>query len=188
MIEKIVIDGRAHVVSECEVCGENYTQQERLWRKAKWKNRCKDHRKTIHQCVDCGIEVWRGFERCKPCAAKRRANPKRHCVDCGCEINRKAKDRCLSCHNKNQDKGRSKERTKFNVSAEWAEARRLCFERDDYTCQMCGVRGGDLNAHHIKDWCNHPESRLDLSNLQTLCVSCHRALHTGESRIRKWAA
>lgn len=52
--------------------------------------------------------------------------------------------------------------------------RRQVFEKDNYTCQMCGdYAGGNLNAHH-KDsfhWCE--ERRLDVSNGETLCESCH---------------
>lgn len=52
--------------------------------------------------------------------------------------------------------------------------RTAVFERDNYTCQMCGERGGRLQAHHIKPYKEHPELRHDLSNGQTLCVECHK--------------
>ena len=55
--------------------------------------------------------------------------------------------------------------------------------RDDFVCQSCGKRGGDMHAHHIKPWKDHPELRFDVSNGTTLCVKCHRAVHgaTGKS-------
>lgn len=56
-------------------------------------------------------------------------------------------------------------------NAEW---RRQVFERDDYACQKCGVRGGTLHAHHIKPWALYQELRYDVGNGQTLCVPCHR--------------
>lgn len=52
--------------------------------------------------------------------------------------------------------------------------RKSVFERDDYTCQFCGKRGGDIQADHIKEWAEYPELRYELSNGRTLCVKCHR--------------
>ena len=48
------------------------------------------------------------------------------------------------------------------------------FTRDDYTCQHCGIRGGKLNAHHIKRFRDFPDLRTELSNGITLCVDCHK--------------
>lgn len=52
------------------------------------------------------------------------------------------------------------------------------YERDNYTCQICGdYTGGNLNAHH-KDgynWCI--DRRNDLSNGVTLCDGCHKDFH-----------
>jgi len=54
------------------------------------------------------------------------------------------------------------------------EWRTEVFERDNYTCQNCMVRGGRLQAHHIKPYKEHQELRHDLSNGKTLCVDCHK--------------
>jgi hypothetical protein len=52
-----------------------------------------------------------------------------------------------------------------------------CFERDDYTCLKCSIRGGTLNAHHLNSWKHFPEQRFDVNNLVTLCDPCHREFH-----------
>lgn len=58
---------------------------------------------------------------------------------------------------------------------EYKEWRTSVYERDDYTCQCCGSRGGCLNAHHINQFADYPELRYDVNNGITLCVKCHDA-------------
>ena len=52
------------------------------------------------------------------------------------------------------------------------------YKRDDYTCKICGEKGGKLNADHIKPFAYFPELRLEVSNGRTLCVECHRKTDT----------
>lgn len=58
--------------------------------------------------------------------------------------------------------------------------RRKVFERDNYTCQKCGEKGGVLNAHHIVHWALCAEKRYEVSNGITLCEKCHRLVHLEE--------
>jgi hypothetical protein len=66
------------------------------------------------------------------------------------------------------------------------------FERDNYTCQKCNKHGGDLNAHHIKEFSRIIEENKissteeallceelwDLNNGITLCIKCHKKEHS----------
>lgn len=70
-----------------------------------------------------------------------------------------------------------------NYGPSWPPQRRRAKQRDGHKCQSCGISskehnekyGSDLHVHHIKPWHefdDHKE-RNRLSNLITLCVSCH---------------
>ena len=62
-------------------------------------------------------------------------------------------------------------------SIEYKIWRKLVFEKDNYTCQVCLQKGGKLIAHHIKSWKYYPELRFDLNNGQTLCIKDHTKTH-----------
>lgn len=65
------------------------------------------------------------------------------------------------------------------------------FKRDNYTCKQCGLRGNELNAHHIKPFAQIMKSNnitsledalfceelWDLENGITLCKKCHTEIH-----------
>ena len=57
----------------------------------------------------------------------------------------------------------------------WAKEVKI---RDYFTCQVCGRRGVELNAHHIRSWDVHVEERYDMDNGITLCAdNCHAGFH-----------
>ena len=59
----------------------------------------------------------------------------------------------------------------------YVDWRNRIFERDKYTCSICGLSGVKVNAHHIKRWCSNIEDRYKLNNGTTLCLNCHKLLH-----------
>ena len=72
--------------------------------------------------------------------------------------------------------GKTKEQEERQL-AEYREWRRDVFERDDYTCQNCFKRGGEIEAHHIEAFSKQPAKRTDIDNGMTLCAPCHKELH-----------
>ena len=74
--------------------------------------------------------------------------------------------------------GITKERVRVWHSEEYKQWRTMVFERDNYTCQECGIKSGNgkrvvLNADHIKPWSLYPELRYNINNGRTLCRECH---------------
>lgn len=68
--------------------------------------------------------------------------------------------------------------------SDWDSRRESVYQRDDFTCQNCGRKGGpygdyELHAHHVV-----PKSKGGThkkSNLKTLCKQCHNAIHGSKS-------
>lgn len=54
---------------------------------------------------------------------------------------------------------------------------RQCFDRDGFKCDCCGLDRVALNAHHLNSWKHFPDQRFELSNLISLCYTCHRSFH-----------
>lgn len=113
-----------------------------------------------------------------------------NCVDCGKQITFKKK-RCVICRGKylSGEKnswwkgGITPENKKARKTLEYITWRKGVFERDNYTCQMCKARttAGEkiyLHAHHIKPFYKYKKLRTVLSNGITLCIGCHRKIHS----------
>ena len=82
--------------------------------------------------------------------------------------------------------GLTSEAERIRKSLPYRLWRKAVFERDDYTCQDCGKRGGKLNADHIKPFALFPELRFNVSNGRTLCsVPCHRRTETYGGRVSR---
>lgn len=91
--------------------------------------------------------------------------------------------------------GRSKKKT-YDAGTKWHEIRLKAYIRDNYNCQICGVKCVSKKAamkdpsknhliiqcHHINPYKQSKDNSLD--NLITLCIVCHRGVHDGKHKIR----
>jgi 5-methylcytosine-specific restriction endonuclease McrA len=62
----------------------------------------------------------------------------------------------------------------------WA---RTVIQRDRGLCKRCGA-DRKIQAHHIRPWAKFPEFRYRVRNGITLCVKCHRHVHS--SKLKPW--
>ncbi len=92
--------------------------------------------------------------------------------------------------------GITKENEILRHSFEYKLWRKAVFERDNFTCIWCGIKGGwskeqkkqiSLNADHIKRFADYPELRFAIDNGRTLCVPCHKTTDTygGVKKVKK---
>lgn len=71
-----------------------------------------------------------------------------------------------------------KDRLRTRGYKEYEEWRFKVFERDKFSCRLCrDDQGGNLEAHHIYNYSEHEELRLEVSNGITFCEDCHKEFH-----------
>lgn len=133
--------------------------------------------KTNSECVLLSIEYVHGLDmlrfRC-PCGKEFETSfmsfkheNKRQCDDCGLALR-------SGPNSPRWNGGVTTEYDKIRKSKKYVEWRESVFQKDNYTCQVCGdSTGGNLHAHHIKNFSEHPDLRFEKSNGCTLCDSCH---------------
>lgn len=115
----------------------------------------------LPNCIDCNKKLARRYtksSRCKKCYGYKSRG----------EIHHLWKgENCITLKNK-----------RIRTSTLYKEWRKSVFERDDYTCVLCLMKGIYLQADHIKPFCNYPEFRFDIDNGRTLCIPCHKKTDT----------
>lgn len=120
----------------------------------------------IKQCAKCGKYIPYG---------------KAYCSDCEkfvYEEREKRKNESRKKYNKTYDSNKRNERSKkFYASREWRMLSARYLQIKKYRCERCGNIA--TQVHHqeyittSKGW----EQRLDINNLEALCLDCHNAEH-----------
>ncbi|HEC66953.1 MAG TPA: hypothetical protein ENI23_16885 [bacterium] len=62
-------------------------------------------------------------------------------------------------------------------SPKYKEWSKTILRKANYTCQLCGKKGGKLSAHHLYNWADYPDKRFDLSNGVAICRGHHIEFH-----------
>lgn len=140
-----------------------------------------DRRYCSRECYDDGRDmnprnrVWRVCEECGSRFKTAASQNKKFCSH-----------ECYSEHIYEGNQTLNRIFRKREVQKGWRER---VFERDNYTCQDCGVRGKELQAHHkvpVSEIIREIDSKEDIpshtlfndvSNGVTLCKSCHEDRH-----------
>lgn len=146
-------------------------------------------------CIDCGKKVYgnskgKKIQRCSSCHKKHDLSTHKFCIDCGKPISSISK-RCLKCNGKIQS-GSNNPSYDHNLTNEEREERLRysrkivkwrteVIKRDKCFCQKCKAKGkvknSFLEAHHIFNFRDFKEKRLDIDNGITLCEKCHIDFH-----------
>lgn len=97
---------------------------------------------------------------------------------CRCGNLTKNKVRCDSCNAKwkRYYRSTSKQKNKHWYGYDWQQLRESYLD-DNPQCELCSAAGFIEEArevHHKVPISDAPQLRLEWSNLQALCVSCHR--------------
>jgi len=86
----------------------------------------------------------------------------------------KMKDKIRGNNHPNWKGGATRIEKLLRKSTKFKEWRKAVFERDDYTCWICGYKGKGLHPHHLKSFSDYPKLRFEISNGVTLCEFCHK--------------
>ena len=166
----------------CAYCGAKKLSYPREWKIGRIKFCNIEHHILFQKqnsfkknCVVCDKVFF-----CQPCQVRYR---KRKTCSVAC---RGRYQRLLAIENRKKNgftKHQLDRLARYSPEAEkW---RKTIFERDNYTCQFCKVRGNKLEADHIKPFAYFPELRFELSNGRTLCRRCHDGTKISYKKMRE---
>ena len=73
---------------------------------------------------------------------------------------------------------------RLRSSIEYKLWRDAVFQRDFYSCRICGYKG-KLEAHHPLSFAKFPHLRFDINNGITLCIPCHMKVDSCRAKFKR---
>jgi len=165
-------------------------------------------------CKICGLPVNRGQKYCPECSKLRRQELAEQlknritvkCDNCGKEIERTPSTlhkhnycsvECMAKHYSESEMFAGENSAswtggKRHYTGNWTKQRNLARERDNYTCQLCGVTESEwhkqMDVHHIINYRYFEDKKEanQLDNLVCLCNLCHSFVHSNSNTDKKF--
>lgn len=87
--------------------------------------------------------------------------------------------------------GVTKERQSIYSSEEWKKAVKRVWNRDDATCQRCGMKksintDNKFHIHHLYPFADYDYLRKNTDNLVLLCRDCHLFVHSNKNKFSEF--
>ena len=179
----------------CRVCKKKFLANASV---TKTCNPCRKRVCLICKKIFQARPDGKGIYCSRKCWNKRNPPIMKECLYCGKEFwtydrltKKYCRKKCYSLHKRELQKGDNSHfwrggKTKLNklirTRAKYQEWRNSVFERDNWTCQKCGIASGIgrrvyLHAHHIKQYSEFPKLIYKKENGLTLCKNCHLLEH-----------
>ena len=157
-------DDRGSMIQICQECGEEYNRRV----EGKYCSQI-----CFHKAVTTKVE-----SKCLSCGKIIMVSPYKIPRGWGKYCSKKCMGLAKLGENNNLWKGGiSSENNVIRNSAEYRNWRKEVYARDNWTCQDCGKRGGELHTHHVFSFVDFPEHRFEIWNGTTLCRLCHAKIH-----------
>lgn len=163
---------------KCELCGKEYT----FWHPRYYKRRFCDDCLSKHKSE---IYTNRINTICGYCGKELEVIPSRFYSNKYCYCDSK----CMAQHYTQIYSGENSPTWKGGVNkhykGNWLYQAKLCRERDNNCCQICGKtyeenENHNMDVHHIRKYrlFEDPKEANKLENLISLCHSCHSFIHS----------
>ena len=85
--------------------------------------------------------------------------------------------------------GSSPERQKLYARSEHKAFIKRVLKRDNYRCVRCNATNTGpktLHVHHLRSWAGNESLRFEMSNVVTLCKTCHDWVHSKANTEREY--